>query len=62
MNTLAKFWCFVAHDSAMWPIHGHYECRVCGREYPVAWSNAKNEARPKRSDLGVYEPAVVHGR
>ena len=62
MNTLAAVWCVVAHDSPMWPIHGHYECRVCGREYPVAWSNTKNDARPKRSEARIYEHAVLEGR
>lgn len=62
MNTLGTFWCFVAHDSATWPIHGHYACRVCGREYPVAWSNAKNDAWPQRGEPRVYEHALVHGR
>jgi hypothetical protein len=22
----------------MWPIHGHYQCRVCGRQYSVEWA------------------------
>jgi hypothetical protein len=25
------------HESVMWPIHGRYECRTCGRSYPVLW-------------------------
>jgi hypothetical protein len=25
------------HSKAMWPIHGHYICPDCHREYPVAW-------------------------
>jgi len=28
-------WCNVMHASPMWPIHGHYECRTCGRRYPA---------------------------
>jgi hypothetical protein len=24
-----------AHESVMWPVHGHYECRACGRRYDV---------------------------
>ncbi len=34
---LGTLWCEFMHDSAMWPIHGQYECRVCGRYYPVPW-------------------------
>jgi len=37
MNTLSELWCNFMHESPMWPIHGHYQCRTCGREYPVQW-------------------------
>jgi hypothetical protein len=37
MGYLAQLWCMAMHRSIMWPAHGHYECRTCGREYPVAW-------------------------
>jgi len=37
MGYLAKMWCKTMHDSPMWPSHGHYQCRTCGREYPVPW-------------------------
>jgi hypothetical protein len=37
MGYLAKMWCTTMHDSPMWPSHGHYQCRTCGREYPVPW-------------------------
>ncbi len=29
--------CAALHGKPMWPIHGQYECRVCGRKYPVPW-------------------------
>jgi hypothetical protein len=32
-------WCGLMHDSPMWPIHGRYECRTCGRVWPVRWSD-----------------------
>jgi hypothetical protein len=32
------FWCDLMHDSPMWPIHGQYECRTCGRRYLVPWA------------------------
>src|SRR5947209_1471544 len=37
----AKFgelWCNFMHDSPSWPIHGQYQCRTCGRRYPVPWA------------------------
>jgi len=43
INTLKAIWCEVMHDSAMWPIHGHYACRACGRLYRVPWT-AKRES------------------
>ena len=36
-SKLGAMWCGFMHDSPMWPIHGHYECRTCGRHYPVQW-------------------------
>lgn len=38
VGKLGTLWCGLMHDSAMWPMHGHYECRTCGRIYPVAWA------------------------
>ena len=37
MGYIAEIWCRTVHDSPMWPSHGHYQCRTCGREYPVPW-------------------------
>ena len=30
-------WCRLMHDAPMWPSHGEYECRTCGRYFPVCW-------------------------
>jgi hypothetical protein len=30
-------WCSVVHGQPMWPIHGHYRCRVCDRLHPIHW-------------------------
>lgn len=59
MATLEKIWCSFMHDSPMWPIHGRYACRVCGREYPVAWSEIKATEKPQRSDVQIYRHAVA---
>ncbi len=37
---LGEMWCRLAHESVMWPIHGEYECRACGRRYAVPWNAA----------------------
>lgn len=37
-------WCSRMHDSPRWPIHGRYECGVCGRRFRVPWGEAKSAA------------------
>jgi hypothetical protein len=37
---LGARWCGLMHDSPMWPIHGQYQCRTCGRHYPVQWAGS----------------------
>jgi len=42
----------------MWPIHGRYECRTCGRHYSVPW--AGNAFPPAPAKLtGIRQPRVV---
>src|SRR5215813_1058082 len=41
MERLGTAWCELAHDAPMWPVHGQYECRSCGRHYPVPWSETQ---------------------
>jgi hypothetical protein len=38
LDKLGEAWCGLMHDEPMWPIHGQYECRTCGRHYPVPWT------------------------
>ena len=28
-------WCRMSHESVLWPLHGEYRCRTCGRRYPA---------------------------
>src|SRR5438128_5231673 len=55
-GNLGALWCTFMHDSPMWPIHGEYECRVCGRRYPVPW--AGDRLLPASSKLAA-EPARI---
>lgn len=32
---IGKIWCSLMHRSVMWPVHGQYACRTCGRCYPA---------------------------
>ena len=57
---ISELWCTFMHDAPMWPIHGHYQCRSCGRLYNVPWTEAKQaSAQPPMVGL---KPALVHGR
>jgi hypothetical protein len=38
-------WCSLMHESIMWPIHGYYECRSCGRRY-AAFSEVQARSAP----------------
>ena len=42
LEKLGGAWCSLMHDAPMWPMHGKYECRTCGRHYPVPWSGERH--------------------
>jgi hypothetical protein len=46
---LGTLWCALMHDSPMWPIHGQYQCRICGRRYAVPWAGDKFLARVRQA-------------
>jgi len=50
-------WCDFMHDSPMWPIRGEYECRTCGRRYPVPW--AGDTPLPMSAKLIAAEPSRI---
>ncbi len=57
---LGDAWCRAVHDSLMWPAHGHYECRVCGRRRPVVWEAVPSiQAYPLRPIVLETRPNVV---
>lgn len=47
-------WCMATHKSVMWPVHGHFQCRTCGRRYP-AFAEMPAANRLKRA---AWKPAV----
>ena len=61
---LGIVWCSLTHKSLMWPAHGHYQCRTCGRRYP-AFAEAPLRGRVKEtassagSQLPARAPAVA---
>ena len=46
-----SIWCNLMHESIMWPTHGHYECRICGRRF-VAFGDAEKTA--PSADSGAF--------
>jgi hypothetical protein len=58
---IGELWCSVMHDSPRWPIHDHYECAVCGRQYPVPWTAAgsSGEARLRPPAVSTLRSAIV---
>jgi len=53
-SRIGTIWCNVTHESLMWPVHGHYKCRTCGRRYP-AFTEAPMVNWTKRT---AFKPAV----
>lgn len=37
---LGDLWCRLMHTEPMWPAHGQYECRTCGRRFRVGWEQS----------------------
>jgi hypothetical protein len=48
---LGALWCNFMHDAPLWPIHGEYQCGICGRHYPVPWT--ENRAFHAHQGLGA---------
>jgi hypothetical protein len=60
-STQARFadlWCKLLHRAPMWPSHGRYECRTCGRRYPVRW---QEPIRARVGELPDETPAQSGG-
>jgi hypothetical protein len=44
VSSVGSSWCQLMHPDPMWPVSGHYQCRVCLRKYPVSWEQPETEA------------------
>jgi len=55
---LGALWCVLMRDSPMWPIHGEYQCRTCGRRYLVPWAEG-NQSQVPRSHRSVLRSAAL---
>src|SRR3954470_4596534 len=38
IEPLGAMWCRLMHATTAWPIHGHYQCVTCLRQFPVEWN------------------------
>jgi hypothetical protein len=58
---LGAMWCGFMHNSPMWPIHGQYQCRTCGRHYPVQWGGESSQIylAPSPSFKSAVLPIIV---
>jgi hypothetical protein len=56
LGKMGMLWCSLVHDSPMWPIHGQYECRLCGRRHRVPWAEAKPEVPSRQMPLPSLAP------
>ena len=61
---IADLWCRLMHTEPMWPSHGQYQCRTCGRRHRVCWEQAPSVAAPAvllpreaRAHSGFVTPA-----
>lgn len=35
---IGRMWCRLMHNSVSRPIHGHYHCWTCMRQYEIPWT------------------------
>jgi hypothetical protein len=60
-DKLGSLWCSFTHQAPMWPIHGRYECRTCGRLHRVPWADAKPSRRVSAS-IAEFGPRSLAGQ
>lgn len=63
---VASFWCRQMHGEPMWPMHGRYECRICGRRHRVCWEDGPvaqgYASAPQRAAQGLVRGGIVDAR
>lgn len=60
LRMIGNLWCKLLHNQTTWPMHGHYECRSCGRRYPVMWEF--RELSSNLEDLAIEARRPWHER
>jgi hypothetical protein len=57
LSAVGELWCRAMHDDITWPRHGRYQCRICGREYPVPWEEGESHPSHAATPCGVIDHA-----
>jgi len=57
---IANYWCQRMHKRTMWPIHGRYVCRQCGRQFLVNWDRVNWDRPAKPRADHEYEKGRLH--
>ena len=60
IEKLMVLWCHTMHDQISWPRRGHYQCRRCGRCYPVPW--LERSVAPVRAPAIPIAAGLEHAR
>jgi hypothetical protein len=55
LDKVGDLWCRYTHEAVMWPIHGHYQCRICLRQYPVPWA----EGAQLQAEIAMTKPPLL---
>jgi hypothetical protein len=55
---LGAVWCGLMHESVMWPIHGEYRCRTCGRRYPALADQVADDGHAAPAKRPLFRPAL----
>jgi len=58
---IAEVWCRLMHTEPMWPSHGQYECRTCGRRQRVCWEQPSLAMAPTISTCATEAPGALAG-
>ena len=54
IDYISSVWCALFHSDVMWPIHGHYVCRQCLRQFPIPWEPQRRASEPKSILTGQF--------
>ena len=52
---VGRAWCRTMHPAPIWPIHNHYICRRCQRQWPVPWVEQLRDERSGHESAAVTQ-------